>query len=83
MSSNLVKLVEEEVASRCAEKDKKRRARMVTMTMEEISGGFWRGRGYVTVPEMKSVLPKGFTHMEGLNGLKRDIEFWGGEKWLR
>lgn len=83
LASKLVTIVEGELVKKCTEKDPDRRVRMLTMTMEEISGPFWRGRGYTTVKEMAAVLPKGFSHLEGLGGLRRDVQLWGGEKWLR
>lgn len=55
---------------------------MIARTIEEISGPFWRKRGYETLEGVWITLPKGFTHMAGHNGLPRDILLWTGEKWL-
>jgi GNAT superfamily N-acetyltransferase len=55
---------------------------MIARTIEEISGPFWRKRGYKTLEDAWITLPKGFTHMEGHNGLPRDVLLWTGEKWL-
>lgn len=55
---------------------------MIARTIEEISGPFWRKRGYETLEDAWMTLPKGFTHMAGHNGLPRDVLLWTGEKWL-
>jgi GNAT superfamily N-acetyltransferase len=58
------------------------RVHMISRTIEEISGPFWRKRGYQTVEDAWITLPKGFTHMEGHNGLPRDLLLWTGIRIL-
>ncbi|KAF1985612.1 hypothetical protein K402DRAFT_394591 [Aulographum hederae CBS 113979] len=85
LSSKLIKMAEEEVLRRC-EDGNGGRVRMFVRTIEEVSGPFWRARGYVEVPEMFAKLPEGFTHYdkeEGFPGLRREVMIWAGEKWLR
>lgn len=57
-------------------------ARMTAMTVDDVSGEFWRRIGYRKVDELSFLIKKGFTHLEGYNGLPGDLFLWGGEKWV-
>ena len=55
-------------------------ARLVVRTVDDLAGAFWRARGYAEDPELCVMLPSGFTHLPGFNGLPREVWLWGGAK---
>lgn len=78
VAQTLIKLLEDHALK----KEEGGKVHMIARTIEEISGPFWRKRGYETSEDAWVTLPKGFTHMAGHNGLPRDVLLWTGEKWL-
>ncbi|QDS71181.1 hypothetical protein FKW77_010168 [Venturia effusa] len=78
VAQTIIKLLEDYAL----EQEKEGKVHMIARTIEEISGPFWRKRGYETLEDAWITLPKGFTHMAGHNGLPRDVLLWTGEKWL-
>jgi GNAT superfamily N-acetyltransferase len=72
----LIKLVEQETLRRSG----LTQVRLITRSVDEVAGDFWRARKYSTVEEGWVTLPKGFTHIEGFVGLPKDVVLWAGER---
>jgi len=64
---------------------KKGKVRLLVRTIDEISGPYWRNRGFKAVDEYCIVLPKGFSHMPDASEdmkLQREVLIWTGERLI-
>ena len=79
-ASSVIGVLEKEARRR--KKMPMNRIRMVVRTIDELSGPFWRRVGYCELEGLKMVLPIGFSHLQGGEGLQRELAMWYGDKWL-